>query len=161
MRGAPAFLLAFAVIPLAALAPVACSDDAVTAAPCTDIPPGGCPIARGVACEDPACAAVYACLPGNVWELRTTCPPREAGAAPREASAPDVDVPPVFDASFDAPPGSFGGPGCPSLAAPDCPLGVALACGAGCCGCEDLFVCSAGGWDLWGTCGDRGPVPVP
>jgi hypothetical protein len=125
-----------------------------TAAPCTDIPPGGCPISRVVACDDPACEAVYACRLGNEWELTKRCPPREAGAA-RDAYVPP---PPSFDASFDAPPGAYGGPGCGSLQPPDCALGVVLGCNGGCCGCEDLFVCENGGWELWGTCApDGGP----
>jgi hypothetical protein len=128
-----------------------CSDGPA-AEPCTSIPPGGCPLSRGVACEDPTCEAVYACRPGNVWELDRTCPPREAGA-PIEASvdAP-VEAAPSFDASTDAPPGANGGPGCDALQAPDCSLGFALACPSGCCGCEDLFVCENGGWTYWSTC---------
>jgi hypothetical protein len=129
----------------------ACSEGS-TAAPCTDIPLGGCPISRGVACDDPACEAVYACRPGNVWELQKRCPPSDGGGL-RDAFVPPE---PPIDAAFDAPPGAFGGPGCESLQSPDCALGVVLACPNGCCGCEDLFVCENGGWTLWGTCGDGG-----
>jgi len=124
---------------------------------CSNIPPGGCPRARGLACEDPACEAVYLCRPNNVWVLEQRCPPRP----PRDAAAPmlpEEDAGLLVDASIDAPPGAFGGPGCPSLQAPDCALGLALACGPGCCGCEDLFVCASGAWSLWGACGDAGPV---
>lgn len=64
----------------------------------------------------------------------------------------------VRDASIDVE-GAFGGPGCVDLQMPDCPLGVALTCPSGCCGCEDLFVCKNGGWDLWGSCGVDGAVP--
>ncbi len=137
---------------------LACSDDVPTASPCTDIPPGGCPVAHGVACEDPSCEAVYACRPGNVWELTTRCPPRDASARPDAGIEPAEASSPI-DASVDAPPGAFGGPGCAALVAPDCALGLALACGAGCCGCEDLFVCRNGGWDLWGSCADGGVTP--
>lgn len=139
-----------------------CADQTITPQRCTNIPAGGCPLSHGVACEDPACEAAYACREGNVWELMMRCPGREAGGPP-DAFAPDAEAPPI-DASIDAPPGAFGGPGCPSLVVPDCALGVALACNAACCGCEDLFVCENGGWTFWGTCGDAGPraaIPEP
>lgn len=136
----------------------ACAVDAARAQRCSDIPPGGCPLSHGVACEDPACEATYACRPGNVWELAEHCPPREPtvrdGGGLEDAGA---EAGPL-DASVDAPPGAYGGPGCPSLIAPECALGVALACGSDCCGCEDLFVCRQGGWDLWGSCGPDGPT---
>jgi len=141
----------------------ACGDESVPQ-PCSDIPAGGCPLSRGLACEDPACEAVYLCRPGNVWELHERCPLREAGTPPDADVDVDVDAGdagPVFDAAIDAPPGSFGGPGCASLQAPDCALGLALACGAGCCGCEDLYICADDGWSLWGSCGEGGPVPDP
>jgi hypothetical protein len=141
------------------LAVLASCSDAPTANPCRDIPAGGCPLSNGVACEDPACEAVYACRANRVWELDHTCPPHEAGV-PAEASsdgsdaasdAPD-DGSHSFDASIDAPPGASGGPGCAPLEAPDCTLGFALACPKGCCGCEDLFVCQDGGWNYYATC---------
>lgn len=133
----------------------ACDDEAVPE-PCSNIPAGGCPLSRGVACEDLACEAVYFCRPNNVWELKEQCPARDAGPVP-DASIPETaPPPPIFDASIDAPPGAFGGPGCDALQAPECALGLALACGAGCCGCEDLYICEAGGWTLWGTCSDGG-----
>jgi hypothetical protein len=139
---------------------MSCSDDAATVEPCNDIPPGGCPLSNGVACEDPSCTAVYACRANRVWELDHVCPPHEGGApeassgdggsdaasdGPREGSRP-------FDASIDAPPGAGGGPGCEDLQAPDCSLAVGLACPMGCCGCEDLFICNNGGWDYYATC---------
>lgn len=129
-----------------------CRDDAATPSPCTSIPPGGCPLSHGIACEDPSCEAVYACREGNVWELDRTCPAREAGA-PREAStdAP-IEASRPFDASVDAPPGANGGPGCAPLQVPDCSLGFALSCPSGCCDCEDLYVCQNGGWTYWATC---------
>lgn len=137
-----------------------CSDEP-TPEPCTNIPPGGCPLSRGVACEDPACEAVYQCRPGNVWEIDRPCPAREAASV--DAYAPDAsEAAPSRDANVDAPPGAFGGPGCAALQLPDCSLGLALACpNVDCCGCEELFVCEGGGWISWGTCGDSGPVPRP
>ncbi len=143
------------VLGLVVTAASACSDDLPIAAPCTNIPQGGCPVARGVSCDDPSCEAVYACRPGDVWELEKACPAREGGARVDGAVA-SSDAGAPFDAAIDAPPGAFGGPGCSSLVLPDCALGLALACGADCCGCEDLFVCREGGWDLWGSCGDGG-----
>ena len=136
---------------LTLLAFPSCSDEPVPS-PCSSIPAGGCPLSRGVACEDPTCEAVYFCRPNNVWELKGRCPAPEAGPAL------DAAAPPSFDASIDAPPGAFGGPGCDSLQVPECALGLALACGAGCCGCEDLFVCEDQGWTLWGACGADGGV---
>lgn len=150
-----AFVLLFAG---AVLAAVAACEDATVPEPCSDIPAGGCPLSRGVACEDPACEAVYACRPDNVWELQGMCPTREAGAPSDAAAAVDADMPAPFDASLDAPPGAYGGPGCASLQVPDCALGVVLGCG-GCCGCEDLFICEDNGWTLWGTCTDGGITP--
>ena len=152
---------------LAALASGACADDP-TPQPCGDIPEGGCPVAHGVACEDPACRAVYFCLPNDVWQLDQVCPPREAGVVD-DAAVADADAgidhdaapPPVSDAAIDAPPGAFGGPGCRELQSPDCSVGLALACGPGCCDCHDLFVCNQGGWDLWGACADGGVVRTP
>jgi hypothetical protein len=142
---------------LATLSPFLACDDGPVPQPCSNIPPGGCPIARGVSCADPACEAVYACRPGNVWELQYRCPERDGGSRPSPLDAA-VDEPtaPAIDASIDAPEGAFGGPGCPSLQAPDCALGLALSCGQGCCGCEDLFVCEDGAWTLWGVCSDGG-----
>jgi hypothetical protein len=134
--------------------PAACSDDAALAVPCANIPIGGCPLSRGVACEDPACEAVYACRAGNVWELDHRCPSRAGVDADAARDAPGrEDAPTLLDAGTDAPPGASGGPGCAQLQLPDCSLGFALACPSGCCGCEDLFVCQGGGWSFWSTCG--------
>ena len=150
-----------ALVTGAVLAVVAACADGPVPQPCSDIPAGGCPLSRGVACEDPACEAVYLCRPGNVWELHERCShDDEAGIRP-DATVDAEAPPPAFDASIDAPPGAFGGPGCESLQMPDCALGIALACGAGCCGCEDLFVCEDRGWTLWGACADGGVAREP
>lgn len=152
----------FATVAAAGALHAGCNDDWPTATPCTEIPEGGCPLSRGVACEDPACAAVYACREGNQWEFVRECPARpDAGEMDAgEVDAGEVDAAPSADASIDAPEGAYGGPGCGYLQAPDCNVGLALACGAGCCGCEDLFVCKRGGWELWGICGDAGIEPL-
>jgi hypothetical protein len=151
-------VLALAAVTLGA----GCSDEAVPH-PCTQIPAGGCPLSHGVACDDPTCEAIYLCRPNNVWELSQRCPPRNTDAAAAPIGFFDAGISPqpapLFDAAFDAPPGAYGGPGCDSLQAPDCAAGVALSCGQGCCGCEDLYVCASGGWTLWGACLDGGAQP--
>lgn len=143
---------------LGAILLFACSSDDATATPCKDIPDGGCPLSHGIACEDPSCAAVYACINGS-WSFDHACPAREGGA-PVDAGVSDAaDASSSFrDVSIDAPPGAFGGPGCPDLQPPDCPLGVALECPqqSACCGCDDLYVCQNGGWVAWGRCVDGG-----
>jgi hypothetical protein len=140
---------------LAVLVAGACDTTPVPAA-CTDIPDGGCPEDNGATvCVDPTCDAVYACSNGK-WVFVQKCPPHPDDAgAPVEASPTDATVP---DVAFDAPPGSFGGPGCTDLETPDCSVGTALACvsTADCCGCQDLWVCQNAGWVLWGTCADGG-----
>jgi hypothetical protein len=151
-------LAALVALGLAASSAVSACDTPATLFPCTDIPDGGCPRQYGVSCDDPACAAIYLCRQGNVWELERTCPARD-GAAPD--APPDVaDAGALRDVQTDVP-GAWGGPGCGPLQPPDCMLGTAVSCGgqAGCCGCEDLFVCRDGGWDPWGTCGPGGPMP--
>jgi hypothetical protein len=153
-------MLLGAIVVGAGLVAVAACDEGPVPQPCSDIPAGGCPLSRGLACEDPACEAVYLCRPNNVWELHERCPLREAGAPP-DVNVDSGGPAPVLDASIDAPPGAFGGPNCGSLQAPDCALGIALACSQSCCGCEDLFVCEDDGWTLWGSCGDGGPTPEP
>jgi hypothetical protein len=137
-----------------ALVAAACAS-APPPTPCREIPAGGCPDDNGAdPCADPVCAAVYACH-GGTWAFERSCPgyladaPAATDAAPRETAA-DVDI--------DAPAGAYGGPGCVDLEVPDCSLGTALACGASqdCCGCVDVYVCEAGGWNLWGQCIDGG-----
>jgi len=140
-----------------ALAFVACRDDSPTVQPCRNVPAGGCPRSRGLACTDPACEAVYLCNEDGTWTLERECPKRtplpEAAPPP-----PEADAAVLRDAGFELPPGAYGGPGCPTLQSPDCALGTSVACSNGCCGCEDLFVCQNGGWEPWGFCGDAGPV---
>jgi hypothetical protein len=134
--------------------------DAPPPAQCQDIPTAGCPEDNGAdACSDVTCAAVYACQDGT-WVFRRTCPDYSADAAQRPEAAP-IDADSTGDAGIDAPAGASGGPGCADLQAPDCSLGAALACGGvqACCGCVDLYVCSDGGWDLWGACVDGGVTP--
>src|SRR6202042_2481964 len=74
----------FAVVVLA-LSANGCDafEDPVEAAPCNDIPEGGCPAPAdsdgGVIenCKaDPTCSALYACQPTGGWSLLVECPAR-------------------------------------------------------------------------------------
>lgn len=129
---------------------------------CKEIPDGGCPRSgdADICAVDPTCQAVYACT-DLTWSLVTTCGPRPfVDAAPNDGS----DGAPPSDASFfdgPLPEGAFGGPGCEDLQAPDCSLGLAATCGQGCCGCEDLFVCSGGAWNAYGYCQNGQIVATP
>jgi hypothetical protein len=137
----PALLVAFAC------------EDTSPPIPCREIPPNGCPSSTADACSDPTCLNVYDCVDG-VWKFDHVCPPKDGGAMIDATQGPPLDA-----TAFDAPPGAFGGPGCADLQMPDCPVGTALECtSAACCGCEDLFVCSGGGWAPWGTCSAEGGV---
>lgn len=147
---------------LAAGVVVAACDNPPTPVACTGVPAGGCPQDNGAdVCSDPSCEAVYACNSGR-WTLSQKCPPhpREAGAADASVDAAESGGPPPMDATFDVPPGAYGGSGCTDLETPDCSVGTALACAdtSGCCGCQDLWVCESGSWVLWGECGDAGLV---
>jgi hypothetical protein len=145
----------------------ACTTASPDAHLCTDVPAGGCPLSNGVACDDPSCAAAYACNPDGTWTLDHVCPARDAGAVDASDSGVADTAPVGFDAAgIDAPPGAGGGPGCVDPEAPDCWLDQALTCPAGsndpCCGCENLFVCANGGQLPWGYCSpDAGLVYVP
>lgn len=142
------------MIGLIASAAFACGDS-ITDTPCVGVPEYGCPLSHGVACEDPTCKAIYACRPNNVWELVKECPNYDPDAGKIPDAGPTTSI---IDASPDAPPGAYGGAGCENLQDPDCALGLALACTNGCCGCEDLYVCTNGAWDLWGQCSPDGGV---
>ncbi len=127
-------------------------------AACSDVPDGGCPFSDGVACEDQTCTAVYSCDNGE-WTYDYACPSVDSGSGDAGVDADAAATPPFDAASIDAPPGAFGGPGCTDLEEPDCPLGEALACGASCCDCEELYVCVDMGWTDWGSCSPGvGPV---
>ena len=135
---------------------VACRED-LAPAKCGEIPSGGCP-RRGDGCRDPSCTALYVCSIESTWKLDRTCDPRDASAPLVDAVAPGIDAGARRDATTSVP-GASGGPGCEDLAAPDCSLSAGLACGQGCCGCEDLFVCESGGWSLWGSCSAGEIIP--
>src|SRR5829696_4686587 len=84
--------LVFAATLALALALAAACDDGPVPMPCSNIPAGGCPLGRGVSCSDPACEAVYACRPNNVWELAQECPRGDAAAPSSPADAAAVDA---------------------------------------------------------------------
>lgn len=132
----------------------ACDAQQITV--CHNIPAGGCPVQGGVECNDPTCAAAYTCNQDGGWTLAHTCPAHDASVEDTSIDSSPNDA--GYD--IDAPPGAFGGPGCAPLETPDCPLGYALICNAGCCDCADLYVCDDGGWDPWGTCSDAGITPL-
>jgi hypothetical protein len=144
---------------------------------CTGIPTGGCPSDNPSTCVhdagsdgytgDPTCAAIYSHTPDCIWSLVQTCPgyvaPHDAGVdatldAHDAATTKDAAR---RDAGFEIPEGAGGGPDCADLESPDCPLEEALVCGASCCGCQTLYLCENGGWNVWGECDDGGTlVPV-
>ncbi len=154
--------VAFVTVVLAA----ACGGDIEQAAPCGEIPTGGCPKPDGT-CSDPTCVSIYACIDG-AWRFASACnndgatraSTSDAGdAGGRDSSASDAAI--ARDAGFVVPPGANGGPGCGTLQPPDCPLALALSCSLdSCCGCEDLYVCRNGGWDTWGTCRNGNLTPA-
>ena len=154
----------------AALIVVACQGTLIAPTDCGVIPAGGCIDKGGTVdqCGDPACTALYSCAGDSptaltgVWVHGRDCPARPAPVAVdsgTEDAAPDAS--PRSDAGLpsDLPPGAFGGPDCVSLEIPDCALAVGYGCPTDCCGCEELFVCKAGGWDSWGSCVDDVPTP--
>jgi hypothetical protein len=139
---------------------LACSDPPPPRA-CGNLRPPACPSDSDAdVCADRTCASVYECDDGN-WVFVQNCPGTspEAGAHPTDASR--EDAPRAPDSEADAPPGAYGGPGCTALQLPDCSLGTALGCAntPDCCGCQDLYVCANGAWNLWGACTGGQPVP--
>jgi hypothetical protein len=128
-----------------AVALAACADDG-PALPegCGAIAAGGCPGNSLAACADEACDFVASCsaVTGR-WMPVATCPARVRDAG--------VDASSSIDGA--ASPGDAGAAvGCPPLQVPDCSEAMRAACGAGCCGCEDVFRCEGGGWVYLGIC---------
>jgi hypothetical protein len=148
-RASRVFLASSFAAVAASIAFTGCQSSSDDAGLCVDIPDGGCPLANGLACTDPSCAAAYACQPGGNWVLDHVCPPNDA-----MISNP---VPPPDAGYYDAP---IGSQGCPELEYPDCSATTAASC-AGCCGCEDLWVCQSDGtWASYGYCTDDGVLVV-
>jgi hypothetical protein len=172
MKRALSFLLMAATIGTALA--ISCSDAAIVPY-CTGIPAHGCPygdpqmVDGGSNCSDTTCEALYAPDSNCDWTLVKKCAGYVAavdGGVRDAADAGDASSVfrpdgPIRDAGFDVPPGAWGGgDACTELESPDCPLGEALACGTTCCGCETLYVCGDGGWNVWGECDEAG-APVP
>ncbi len=157
-------ILSLGVLGLGALVS-ACDGQRIGDTDCGVIPDGGCPTKAGVdACSDRECASTWRCVETNtealtgVWQQVAVCPAREAGtdAASDTGADASLDAAPSDASRFDGPlpDGAGGGSTCPVLESPDCPLALAAACPSGCCGCDDLFVCTSSGWEAWGYCAD-------
>ena len=156
-------LLSVGILGLGALGS-ACDGQRIGDTDCGVIPEGGCPSTGVDACLDRECAATWRCVETNsealtgTWQQVAVCPARDAGpdAASDAADASSADASSADASRFDGalPDGAGGGATCPVLETPDCPLALAAACPSGCCGCEDLFVCTSSGWDAWGYCAD-------
>ena len=157
-------LVAFGVLAtgVAGILIFACDGDKIEVS-CDEIPAGGCPKSgdTDVCAADPSCKAVYACN-DTKWTRLATCPDRPDVNA--DAATAEADTAPPRDASFvdgPLPEGAWGGPGCLDLQEPDCSLGLAATCGQGCCGCEDVFLCTNGAWVAYGFCQDGRVTKTP
>jgi hypothetical protein len=158
------FVLAFAFV-----WGVACSafEDLPDQQPCMDIPQkDGCVAPEledaspmQICFEDETCTSVYACE-NESWVLLATCPAHSKDAGMDANHVEDVrSGGRPRDVDFELPPGASGGPGCIGLQCGDCPLSLGLACPSDqCCGCQDLYVCEDGGWNVWGYCDDGGAI---
>lgn len=119
---------------------------------CGVIGVGGCPGNSQATCADLACDFVASCSAATGrWVPVVTCPARDAGSEAGFAGDGDADAASGRDASVV--PTEAGAAGaCPPLQLPDCSEELRAACGAGCCGCEDVFRCEGGGWVDLGPC---------
>jgi hypothetical protein len=146
---------------------VACTTTDHDAVRCGNIPANGCPLdGPNEVCTDPSCAAAYACNPDGSWTVDHTCPnfQPDAGSEAGQEAGQDSGPEPTVCIDAGLPPGAspIGGNDCVDLQAPDCPLSEVLVCGssgADLCaatGCQQLFVCEASGWHIWGNCEDGG-----
>jgi len=169
MMRAPGYGFALLVVACACVLAFACSSATLNEY-CTGIPSGGCPGADGTNCADPTCAVIYSRdITTCAWTFVQACPgyvaPHDAGPS-NDATDAAVDASPdvaLHDAGFPLPPGA-NGQGCMDLEPPDCTVEMAVECGKYCCGCQALYVCSDGGWNLWGECDDAGaatPTTAP
>jgi hypothetical protein len=131
--------------------------------PCKDIPAGGCPggaidgYSADLNCQDLSCTAIYSCDADAGWVFVAKCAPHDGGVPEAHITSPDANL--RRDSDWDVPVGASGGNGCVELQAPDCSLGLALACPVDeCCCCETVYVCDDGGWNVWGYCEDGGAL---
>jgi hypothetical protein len=144
----------------------ACDQGSGVVQTCSGIPTNGCPLLEDDSeCEDPCCAAAYACV-GGEWSLDHSCAGFDAGildACSGMVGPAIEDAGTLRDVSdFDVPPGAAGGPSCIDPQTPDCWISEALLCNPNsidpCCGCEALFYCQNGSTLLWGFCSDDGGI---
>ncbi len=135
----------------------ACGDGAAMRARCEPLADDGCPGFSLAACADEACAFVASCdLGTGRWVPVGVCARPDAGAL-RDGGPAAVDAAPADGATGGpsdeaAAPEGGSSAGCPPLQLPDCSASTRAACGAGCCGCEDVFACVRGGWEYLGPC---------
>ncbi len=134
----------------------ACDDGVGVYERCPALGAEGCPGNSLTACDDPACAFVSSCdLRSGIWQRVGSCR-RDGGTGDGAASdADESEGAPTDGAGWrDVGARTDGGPDevCPPLSLPDCSESQRAACGADCCGCEDVFACRAGGWDYVGPC---------
>jgi len=133
---------------VAALA--ACSDNGAIRERCGALEADGCPGETLASCADLACAFVARCdVASGAWTRVATCPARPVDAGTVEAASDAAIADAVAPGAEDAGSSSAG---CPPLEVPDCSESTRAACPSGCCGCEDVFRCVAGGWDYVGAC---------
>jgi hypothetical protein len=112
--------------------------------PCSDIPPGGCPIDRGGSCDDPTCSEIYLCENG-VWVASQTCGPHDGGTGTGgDAGTPNPCVPDSGTCTPTMINTKGETTGCtPDLMFPDCPAAAAQGCAECVCttGCADFYLC--------------------
>ncbi|MBI4702968.1 MAG: hypothetical protein HY744_17770 [Deltaproteobacteria bacterium] len=130
--------------------------------PCRELATGGCPLDRGGSCQDPLCAALYACEEGQ-WRFVELCgaPPADAGsgegggAGNGEGAAGGGGCGPLGLGGHED------GTGCaPDLQLPDCPVAAAETCQPCATGCIDFFACTATGWEVVAYCDADGGLVV-
>ena len=133
---------------VAALA--ACAESGAIHERCGALEADGCPGETLASCADTACAYVARCdLSSATWTRVATCPARLVDGGTVDAASDGGGTDAVAVEGGDAGSSSAG---CPPLEPPDCSEAMRAACPSGCCGCEDVFRCIAGGWDYVGPC---------
>ena len=123
--------------------------------PCSDIPVDGCPLDRGGTCEDPECAALYACYDGR-WSLHERCEQGAGGDGGGGAAGGGAGAGGCAGVTIDHQGETIG---ClPELQLPDCPAAIAESCQPCITGCGDFFLCTEEGWHLVAFCSEEGNV---
>ena len=134
----------------------ACSESAALRERCEPLAADGCPGNSLAVCADDACGFVASCdLATGRWVTVGECPRAAADGGVGDGGATSdgaSDAAATADASRDAALDGGSSALCPPLQPPDCSETTRAACGAGCCGCEDVFACVRGGWEYVGPC---------